>query len=230
MRKMEDIPPPFPEPPTPPIDRITYSQDPTMSRVGRNLAPSAIQFVSFTYCTGMKSRGSTPRARCAASSFRSKISTDPIAKWYDGAACVVPTMRGYRCSFCPSVAAASSSNESVFSDDATRFGDTDGRRITSATLLFVTIIRSTSPDSSSTVANSCQLISVPPVSRDDSHAPSSPSAANVDTMRGPTGSLLLLLLFPFPFGPPDVDRFFSPPPPLQPFFPLSAALPSFFGP
>ena len=76
---------------------MTYNQAPIINSVGKNLAPSAAQFVSETYWTGTKSLGSMPNCRWAASSFRSKISTLPMAKWYDGACCgPEEPMRGYR--------------------------------------------------------------------------------------------------------------------------------------
>merc|ERR1719240_1244605 len=97
---------------------MTYNHAPIMSKVGKNLAPSAAQFVSDTYCTGTKSRGSIPNCLCAASNLRSKISTEPIAKWYDGVCCgpLLPIL-GYRvfgCCCCESHAYGSR-NSSVFS-------------------------------------------------------------------------------------------------------------------
>merc|ERR1719178_134731 len=164
-----------------------------MSRVGRNLAPSAAQFVSDTYCTGTKSRGSIPNCLCAASNLRSKISTDPIAKWYDGVCCgPLEPMRGYLvvlgCSCggcCCESHAYGSLSSSVFSACFVNETDALGLSKTSATLLFVTMILSTSPDSNSTVANSCQLISVPWFSRLESQTPSRPNAARAETTLGP---------------------------------------------
>mmetsp|Transcript_8195 Transcript_8195/g.22022 ORF Transcript_8195/g.22022 Transcript_8195/m.22022 type:complete len:234 (-) Transcript_8195:315-1016(-) len=189
---MFDIPPPPPEPPPPPTLRMTYNQAPIINKVGKNLAPSAAQFVSDTYWTGTKSRGSIPSWRCAASSLRSKISTEPIAKWYDGVCCgpLLPIL-GYRvfgCSCggcCCESHAYGSRNSSVFSACFVNETDALGLSKTSATFELVTIILSTSPDSNSTVANSCQLISVPWFSRLESQTPNNPRAASAETTRGP---------------------------------------------
>ena len=50
------------------------------SRVGANLDASESHEVSVTYCTGTKSRLWMPSSRCAASSLRSKDSTEPMLK------------------------------------------------------------------------------------------------------------------------------------------------------
>lgn len=51
-----------------------------MRMVGAMRMSSEVQDVRETYCTGMKSLSRMPSSRCASSSLRSKLSTDPIWK------------------------------------------------------------------------------------------------------------------------------------------------------
>mmetsp|Transcript_2330 Transcript_2330/g.4947 ORF Transcript_2330/g.4947 Transcript_2330/m.4947 type:complete len:350 (-) Transcript_2330:452-1501(-) len=74
--------PPGPPPPMPPAAPfIMNTIAPMIIKVGRNRSASEVQLVSFTYTTGMKSRGETPSASCASSILRSNDSTVPMLKW-----------------------------------------------------------------------------------------------------------------------------------------------------
>ena len=161
-----------------------------------------------------------PSCRWAASSFRfSKIPRRNQSQNGTTAPAAVPLepILGYRvfgcvsggCCCCESQAYGSR-NSSVFSSRFDRDTEALGRSKTSATLLFVTMILSTSPDSNNTVANSCQLISVPWFSRLESQTTPRPIAASAETILGtPSGGM----------PPPP-----SPPPPPELLFFVDEAL------
>ena len=73
-----------PDPPPPPIgDRLMLqNRNPPSKSVGAREMSTDHPLPSSLYCTGMRSGDGMPSSSCAAVSCASKLSTEPIVKWY----------------------------------------------------------------------------------------------------------------------------------------------------